>query len=249
MMPSANLSHLPVPDIAATPLPISNQPINPTTVYQLSTKANEDLDLVRRAVGGNQRAYHILMNRYRPGVHNMMMKMVNNRTEADDLTMEAFGKAFTKLPKYEPRYAFSTWLFKIAVNNCIDHVRKKRLPVFNTGDAYGNSDSDFDILKFLRSEAKTPEDELIRQQRLAMVREMLTRLNEKYRRMVLLRYYDELSYEEIATEMRLPLGTVKAQLFRAKELLYQMLQSPRAKMYFERTTRHEKIEAAELCFN
>lgn len=248
MMPTANLSPMPVPDVVAISYPIPNKPVSPTSISQLSSKANEDLDLVRRAVAGNQRAYKILMNRYRPGVHNMMMKMVNNRTEADDLTMEAFGKAFTKLPKYEPRFAFSTWLFKIAVNNCIDHVRKKRLPVLNTGDAYGNSDSDFDILKFLRSEAKTPEDELIRQQRLAMVREMLTRLNEKYRQMVLLRYYDELSYEEIATEMRLPLGTVKAQLFRAKELLYQMLQQPRAKMYFERTTRHEKLEDVAVCF-
>ncbi len=207
----------------------------------LSSKAVEDLDLIRNAVAGNQKAYHILLNRYRPGIYHKMLQMVNNRTDADDLTMEAFGKAFTKLPNYEPRFAFSTWLFKIAVNNCIDHCRKKRLPVLHTGDAYGNSDSDFDILKFLRADAKTPEDELIRQQRIGMVRDLLTRLNEKYRRMILLRYYEELSYEEIATEMKLPLGTVKAQLFRAKELLFQMMQTPFAKTYLERTTRHEKI--------
>jgi RNA polymerase sigma factor (sigma-70 family) len=210
---------------------------------RLSSKAMEDLDLIQSAVNGNQKSYSLLMDRYRNSIFHMMLKMVHNRAEADDLTMEAFGKAFHKLPNYVPRYAFSTWLFKIAVNNCIDHVRKKKLPVINTGDAYGNSDSDFDILKFLRSEAVTPEDEMIRRERIEMMRVLLDRLSEKYRMMIELRFYEELSYEEIAQEMNIPLGTVKAQLFRAKELLYQMLQSPYAKSYLERTTRHEKEEA------
>jgi RNA polymerase sigma factor (sigma-70 family) len=210
---------------------------------RLSSKAMEDLDLIQSAVNGNQKSYAMLMDRYRNSIFHMMLKMVHNRAEADDLTMEAFGKAFHKLPNYVPRYAFSTWLFKIAVNNCIDHVRKKKLPIVNTGDAYGNSDSDFDILKYLRSEAITPEDDMIRGERIDMMRVLLDRLSDKYRMMIELRFYEELSYEEIAQEMNIPLGTVKAQLFRAKELLYQMLQTPYAKSYMERTTRYEKEEA------
>ena len=205
---------------------------------QLSSRAKEDLELIESAIGGNQKAYATLMDRYRLSIFHTMLKMVRNRAEADDLTMEAFGKAFHKLPNYVPRYAFSTWLFRIAVNNCIDHKRKKRLPILHVGDTYGNSDTDFDILKFLRSHAITPEDEMIRQQRILMMHSLLDRLTDKYRVMIELRFYQELSYEEIAQEMEAPLGTVKAQLFRAKELLYQMLQSPYAQSYLERTSRH-----------
>ena len=87
----------------------------------------DEFKLVESAISGNEQAYATLLNRYRTSVYHTMYKMVNNRDDADDLTIEAFGKAFKKLPTYAPHFAFSTWLFKIAINNCIDHIRKKRL--------------------------------------------------------------------------------------------------------------------------
>jgi RNA polymerase sigma-70 factor (ECF subfamily) len=92
----------------------------------LSDKAKYDLSLVQDAIKGDQLAYADLMERYRESIYYMMLKMVKNPDDADDLTIEAFGKAFNRLPQYSPSFAFSTWLFKIASNNCIDFIRKKK---------------------------------------------------------------------------------------------------------------------------
>ena len=92
----------------------------------LSDKAQIDLKLVELAREGDQKAYADLMGRYRDAIYFMLLKMVNNTSDAEDLTIEAFGKAFKNLHQYTPNYAFSTWLFKIATNNCIDFIRKKR---------------------------------------------------------------------------------------------------------------------------
>ena len=100
----------------------------------LSVRGKEDYSFVLKAIDGDQKAYATLMDRYRNSVYHMMYKMVGNREDSDDLTLEAFGKAFNKLPSYAPRYAFSTWLFKIAINNCIDHIRKKRLKFLSIDD-------------------------------------------------------------------------------------------------------------------
>ena len=88
--------------------------------YNLSDKGRYDYKLVQEAIEGSQSAYAELMHRYRDSIYFMLLKMVNNRDDADDLTIEAFGKAFKRLEQYTPNYAFSTWLFKIASNNCIE---------------------------------------------------------------------------------------------------------------------------------
>ena len=199
---------------------------------KLSTRAIDDYSLVCRAVDGNQQAYGVLMNRYRTSVYTAMYKMVNNRDDADDLTLEAFGKAFNKLPSYAPNYAFSTWLFKIAVNNCIDHIRKKRLHTFSIDEPI-KSDGDKEFSHTIRDFEADPEQRLMHEQKLAHVRRLVEKMNAKYRVMLELRYYEELSYEEIANELDLPLGTVKAQLFRAKELLMQQLQNNNSKAYID----------------
>ncbi|MBI5916616.1 MAG: sigma-70 family RNA polymerase sigma factor [Bacteroidetes bacterium] len=203
---------------------------------RLSPKASEDYHLVKAAIAGNQQAYSTLLERYRSSVYSHLFKMVRNHDDAEDLTLEAFGKAFHKLSTYAPHFAFSTWLFKIAVNNCIDHIRKKRLH-FLSIDQPIEANGDKDFSGTLRNYTRNPEEEIIRQQRLQMVRRMLGQLNNKYRLMIELRYYEELSYEEIATELEIPLGTVKAQLFRAKEMLYTLMQNPSAQAYLDSTRR------------
>ncbi len=198
----------------------------------LSPRAQEDYNLVLSAIDGNQKSYATLMDRYRNSIFHMMMKMVNNREDADDLTLEAFGKAFNKLPSYAPRYAFSTWLFKIAINNCIDHIRKKRLKMLSIDDPI-EPDGDHNYSNNIRSTALDPEEQFIRQQRLKLMRTVLKKLSLKYRLMIELRFFEELSYDEIAQELGIPLGTVKAQLFRAKEILFNILKQPGAGAYID----------------
>ena len=198
----------------------------------LSQRALEDYELVKKAVEGDQRAYANLMERYRSSIYHMMLKMVNNREDADDLTLEAFGKAFNKLRTYAPKYAFSTWLFKIATNNCIDHIRKKRLHLLSIDDTV-EKDGTQSFSTNLKSNTLDPEEKFIKRQRVKLMRKVMSKLTVKYRLMIELRYFEELSYDEIARELDIPLGTVKAQLFRAKEILYNLLQQPESQAYID----------------
>ncbi len=180
-----------------------------------------DISLVDKALAGDQKAYAGLMERYRDSIYFIIQKMVKNPEDSDDLTMEAFGKAFSKLASYSPQFAFSTWLYRIAINNCIDFVRKKRVETFSLDEdpieEEGNNNSNFE------SDLLDPEAALIKEQRILHMRAVLDHLNPKYRRLIELRYMQELSYEEITEELGLPLGTVKAQLFRAKDLLSNIM--------------------------
>jgi RNA polymerase sigma-70 factor (ECF subfamily) len=191
----------------------------------LSEKALYDYNLVRRAVDqGDQKAYAELMSRYRDSIYFMLLKMINNKDDADDLTIEAFGKAFHRLKQYTPNYAFSTWLFKIASNNCIDWIRKQKKKTFSIDSPIGTDDGDEMTIE-LRSDGLDPEDIAIRDQKNAIMREVVDKLKPRYRQLVELRYYKEYSYEEIAEELDLPLGTVKAQLFRARDFLLNLMES------------------------
>lgn len=188
---------------------------------KLSDKALQDYELVRTALRGDEKAFARLLARYKDAIYFMLLKMVNNRSDAEDLTLEAFGKAFKNLHQYTPTYAFSTWLFKIASNNCIDFLRKKKgifIPIEN------NETDSPDIIK-LPVKEPNPEEKLIRQQKAILLRKVVRRLKPRYQNLVELRYFREFSYEEIAKELNLPLGTVKAQLFRAREMLFKMIES------------------------
>ncbi len=190
-------------------------------------RALKDNELVQLAMTGDQRSYGKLMGRYRDSIYFMIQKMVNNKDDAEDLTIEAFGKAFNNLRKYSPDYAFSTWLYRIAINNCIDFIRKKRLETFSLDEPMGAGDGEEGTgpTRDVQSNVLDPEEEIIKKQRILLMRNVIEKLNNKYRRLIELRYLKELSYQEIAETLNLPLGTVKAQLFRAKELLHNILQN------------------------
>ncbi|MEY3343735.1 MAG: hypothetical protein RL090_1419 [Bacteroidota bacterium] len=191
----------------------------------LSEKAVKDYALVKDAVeNGDQKAYAELMSRYKDSIYFMLLKMVNNRDDADDLTIEAFGKAFRNLKQYTPDYAFSTWLFKIATNNCIDFIRKKRKMTVSLDKGFDTDDGGEMTLE-VRSNQPDPEEHMMKKQNVVMMRDVVERLKPRYRRLVELRYFQERSYEEISDELKLPLGTVKAQLFRAREFLYQIMKN------------------------
>jgi RNA polymerase sigma factor (sigma-70 family) len=186
----------------------------------LSDKAKGDLILVEEAKKGNEKAFASLMNRYRDSIYFMLLKMVNNASDAEDLTIEAFGKAFRSLDSYTPKFAFSTWLFKIATNNCVDFIRKKQL----SPTPLDNLQDNLDIMTVnIQSDMPDPEESLINLQKIAALKDIISQLKPRYRELIELRYYKEYSYEEIATELKLPVGTVKAQLYRAKILLHNIL--------------------------
>jgi len=190
---------------------------------ELSDKAQYDFLLVEAALKGEEKAFAKLMSRYKDAIYFMLLKMVNNKNDAEDLTIEAFGKAFKNLHQYSPNYAFSTWLFKIATNNCIDFLRKRRGVYVSIENNQENGENDSPIK--LRSTDPDPEEKLIRIQKAILMRRIVHRLKPRYRILVELRYFREFSYEEIAKELNLPLGTVKAQLFRAREMLFKMIES------------------------
>jgi RNA polymerase sigma-70 factor (ECF subfamily) len=189
---------------------------------ELSEKARIDLGLVKRArVDGDQQAFTELLERYRDSIYSKMLAMVSDPTEAEDLTIEAFSKAFRKMDHYTETYAFSTWLYKIAYNNCVDFMRRKKQ---NTWSLDQSLDDDFDtsISNVFPSESLNPEEKLIKSQKKEFLHDIVKGLKPHYQQLIDLFYFQELSYEEISKQMNIPLGTVKAKLFRAREFLFQI---------------------------
>ncbi|MCC5943694.1 MAG: sigma-70 family RNA polymerase sigma factor [Bernardetiaceae bacterium] len=191
---------------------------------RFSNKALQDFELIDSAVSGEEKAYAELMDRYRTSVYYMLLKMVKNTDDAEDLTLEAFTKAFKSLHKFKKEYTFSTWLFRIATNNCIDFIRKRKLDTMSLHTSYMNDNGDA-IGVDIKDANLNPQEEAINEQKKRIVRDFVDLLPGKYKRLVKLRYFDELSYEEIAATLDAPLGTVKAQLHRARELLYDLVKA------------------------
>ena len=141
---------------------------------------------------------------------------------AADLTIETFGKAFMQLERYAPTGTFSSWLFSIGVNTYIDYLRKRKLETVPLSSIIRTGENE--VIEYqIPSTQPNPEEEMIRRQRDVALKEVVAQLKEPYRQIVELRYYEDLSYEEIAARLKLPLGTVKVRLMRAKSLLAGML--------------------------
>lgn len=190
---------------------------------QFSDKALQDFLLIDQAVNQHdEQAYAMLMERYRKPVYHMVLKMVRNVDDAEDLTIEAFAKAFKNLHKFKKDYTFSTWLFRIATNNSIDFIRKKKLETMSLNTSY-QDDSGTNITIDIKDKSLDPQELAIKTQKIELIQLFVTKLPAKYQRLVRLRYFNELSYEEIAKELDAPLGTVKAQLHRARELLQDLV--------------------------
>ena len=190
---------------------------------KLTKKGQRDLKLINRALeSGDPAAYSELLKIYRDPLYFMLYEKVNNQELAKDLTIEALGKAFKKLHLYTPDYTFSTWLFTVARNHCIDYLRKHKLPTSSIDKMMIDEDgkrTNFDLI----SSDLNPEQKLERTQRIAILRRIVDQLKPKYRALVKLRYFKELSYEEVAETLDLPIGTVKAQLHRSREQLFKIM--------------------------
>jgi RNA polymerase sigma-70 factor (ECF subfamily) len=186
----------------------------------------DDQALVEAAKTGDQKAFGLLVAKFRKSIFHVILKIVKNPEDAEDLTFITFSKAFRHIDKYMPTHAFSTWLFKIASNTAIDFLRKNRI---QTVSLSGNKDDSEMVDQFFAnkivSENYTPEEAIIHQQRSAIVHQLVEHLDPSFAKVIELRFFKEYSYEEIASELELPLGTVKVQIHRAKKALFEMVKS------------------------
>ena len=186
-----------------------------------SASSLEDDKLVERAIQGDQHAYKEIMEKYQKPLYFHVLKMVRNHEQVEDLVQEAFMKAFKNLDTYNTNYAFSTWLYRITTNHTIDYLRKKKLKTTSMNEPVKTRDGEIEI-QISDKQAKT-DRKIIREQRKRIIHEAIENLPEKYRVVIEMRHLQELSYQEIADQLDLPLGTVKAHIFRAREMLYKKL--------------------------
>jgi RNA polymerase sigma-70 factor (ECF subfamily) len=186
------------------------------------SKSERDFRLVKQILeSGNRAAYSQLMDEYFEKVYARMLKMTNQPGDAEDLTMEAFNKAFSKLEQYTPDFAFSTWLYRIAKNNCIDYLRRNKK---DNDTMVNQQEAGVGIAAHeLANQLPSPEQLMITRQETRLLREIVDTLHPKYKDIIKLHYFNELSCEEIAHQLELPEGTVKVRLFRGRELLYNIM--------------------------
>ena len=177
--------------------------------------------LIQWALKGDQKAYAEIVERFRTRIYSFIFRMVKNKAEAEDLTQETFIKAFNALSSFNSEYAFSTWLYKIAVNNAIDYFRKKRLRTYSIDTPIKVKDGD--LQREFEDTTLGPEHGLISREKSLQIKRAIDSLPDKYREAILLRHTMDRSYEEISEELNVPLGTVKVRIFRAREMLKKKL--------------------------
>jgi RNA polymerase sigma factor (sigma-70 family) len=191
------------------------------------TSKQEDFLLIKKTLSGDkagrEAAYVRLLAKYQNQISNLILKIVHDKSEVEDLVQETFSKAFDSLGSFNHEYAFSTWLYRIATNSSIDFLRKRRLKTFSIDKPIESKDDEYSFeLPDTRYE---PDGDLMQAQRDKLVREAIAQLPEKYKTVITLRHLDEKSYEEIAKQLRQPIGTVKAHIFRAREMLNKYLRT------------------------
>lgn len=191
-----------------------------------SASSEQDRAFVAEALQGKEAAYQALMEKYRAALRRHIARLVHNPSDLDDLVQETFIKAFTALSTYSTEYAFSTWLYKIATNHAIDYLRRQKLKTLSLDDPIQAKEGT--LPRELADTTYFPDRHIVEDQQRMLLQEALDALPEKYRRVIIMRHQQEKSYEEIAAALHLPLGTVKAHIFRARRLLYHYLRSKRS---------------------
>ena len=177
---------------------------------------------IEKAKRGDQFAFTFLLNHYWNEVYGFMLKRTENETNAEDITIETFAKAFDKIASYNSEFQFNTWLIAIAKNVHIDLLRKKKSSLFiditdeEDYQAYNVADT-----------SPSAEDDLITEQNLSQLLQYIKELKPHYQEVIQLRYFQELSYQEIADQLGEPLNNVKIKLLRAKKLLAEIIQKKR----------------------
>jgi RNA polymerase sigma factor (sigma-70 family) len=183
----------------------------------------QDLRTIRRCKRGEEPAFREILDRYRTPIYNLCYRMSRNPEDARDLAQEVFIKVFSLLDRFDEQYAFSSWLFRIATNHCIDHIRRNRLRFLSLDGVTGQDGEEYELQ--VPAEGPEPDTVLQRKEALERLAEVIDELPPHYKAITMLRHDQQLSYEEIAEILQLPLGTVKARIHRARNLIQQMLKA------------------------
>jgi len=190
-----------------------------------SEKAVRDYHLIEKAKKGDEHAFAELLGYYKESLLHLLLKMVKSKEDAEDLMIETFEKAFRKIRSYKSDFAFSTWLFRIATNHGIDYIRSVQQNKYDNVyiDKVYKYDNDFQKSVIIKEDSLNPEEKIVNSQEKNIIKEVVQKLPPDYRRIVVLRYFEDYSYNEISEKLNLPIGTVKARLFRSRELLQSIL--------------------------
>lgn len=172
------------------------------------------LKTILKAREGDQKAFSQLLDRFWPEVYGFQLKRTQNENDAEDISIQTFARAFDKLDSFDPNYAFGTWLITISKNLHVDMLRKRKRNVLEHRENHPG-----DAMKKVLDESPSAEDQLIIDQNLKTLLENIRKLKPAYRQVIELRYFREMSYAEIAENLKEPLGNVKIKLLRAKKLL------------------------------
>lgn len=201
--------------------------INNSPRENASASSLEDDKYVAEALAGREDSYSKLVDKYQKPLYFHIRKMIKEVELVEDLVQEVFMKAFHNLNSYSNEYAFSTWLYRIATNHTIDYLRKKKLQTLSISQPYKTNDGEMELQ--LPDETYATDQPVMKKERKVIVQEAIQNLPEKYRAVIEMRHMEEKSYQEISDILDLPLGTVKAHIFRARELLYKALKDKRDK--------------------
>ena len=184
---------------------------------------HQDLKTIRRCKRGEEAAFAEILERYRAPIYNLCYRMSRSPEDARDLAPEVFIKVFRLLDRFDEEYAFSSWLFRIATNHCIDHLRRHRLRFLSLDGVAGPDGEEFELQ--IPDEGPEPDAVLERKEAMQRLEDVIADLPPHYRAITLLRHQQQLSYDEIAEVLQLPLGTVKARIHRARAQIQQLLEA------------------------
>lgn len=185
-----------------------------------------DAEVVVLAQQGREPAFRELIRRYERPVFSLIYRMVRDSTASEDLAQDTFIKVLNHLDKYRPEFKFSSWLFKIANNVAIDHLRRRQLDTVSIdGSPHAATAAEAESSSFeLADQAESPLDELASRELGAIIEQAIGSLRPEYRNCIMLRHVEGRSYEEIAATLDLPLGTVKTYIHRARHQLREALE-------------------------
>jgi RNA polymerase sigma factor (sigma-70 family) len=187
----------------------------------IDNKHNEDFEIVDRINKGETELFGILQKRYFNQIKAVIRRMIQNEDDVEDLAQETFIKAYNALERFQPGYPFAAWLYRIASNTCIDFLRKRRFNTVSISQSVSNDEDELYIQ--IEDRSNKADDQMLIEERSTIIRNAIESLPEKYRLIINLRHESDLDYKDIAEKLDIPLGTVKAQLFRARKLLLDEL--------------------------
>lgn len=190
---------------------------------EISNSQHEDFETITRIVNGELNAFGILQEKYKGIIYSLIRKMVKDEDDIDDLVQETFIKAYRAIERYNPEFSFSAWIYRIASNTCIDFLRRKRLNIISLDKPIGASDDDEGLYLEIEDNSYQADTVMLNEEKTNTLYNAIENLPEKYRIIIKLRHEEEMDYNEIATKLNMPLGTVKAHLFRARKLLLDEL--------------------------